>query len=218
MVMGAGPELHGFDTWGSKIPDHPSRVLDEYGMFPTVYGLLRKKMPNAEIGVIYEWEGIGYLFPKAAVNYDKHTSSDTASTTEQVNYLLSKKPNFLFAYFHNVDVTGHEKGHDTPEYYAAVKTVDEQIGEVLKAIRDADMEKHTIVILTADHGGIGKGHGSTSMEEMQIPWIIAGPGIKQNYQLQSSIMTFDTAATIARIFNLAIPQVWTGKAVSEAFK
>ena len=38
MNMGAGPELHGFTTWGSKSPDMPSRVLDEYGMFPSIAG------------------------------------------------------------------------------------------------------------------------------------------------------------------------------------
>src|SRR5690606_27196609 len=107
MMMGAGPELHGFTTWGSKKPDMPSRVLDKYGMFPSVYSLLREKKPDAEIGVVYEWEGIGYLFPKQAVNFDKHCTSDTLSLKEQVNYIRTKKPTFLFAYFHNVDVTGH---------------------------------------------------------------------------------------------------------------
>lgn len=218
MMMGAGPELHGFTTWGSKKPDMPSRVLDKYGMFPSVYSLLREKKPDAEIGVVYEWEGIGYLFPKQVVNFDKHCSSDALSLKEQVNYIRTKKPTFLFAYFHNVDVTGHKIGHDTPEYYAAVEGVDQQIGEILQAIKDAGMEDNTVVMVTADHGGVGKGHGKISMAEMQIPWIIAGPGIRKNNEIKGSIMTFDTAATLAKIFGLRIPQVWIGKAVEEAFK
>ena len=31
MVMGAGPELHGYTEWGSKTPELPSRVLSHYG-------------------------------------------------------------------------------------------------------------------------------------------------------------------------------------------
>lgn len=62
--------LNGYTKWGSKKPDMPARVLDEYGMFPSIYSLLRRQKPDNEIGVIYDWEGIGYLFPKAAVNPD----------------------------------------------------------------------------------------------------------------------------------------------------
>jgi len=78
MVMGAGPELHGYTTWGSKKPDMPARILDEYGMFPSVYSLLRKEKPDSEIGVIYEWDGSGYLFPKSAVNHDQNPDGDVA--------------------------------------------------------------------------------------------------------------------------------------------
>ena len=217
MLMGAGPELHGFTTWGSKKPDMPSRVLDKYGMFPSVYGLLREKEPNAEIGVIYEWEGIGYLFPKEAVDLDRHCASDSISAATAIDYIREKKPDFLFLYFHNVDVTGHQTGHDTPAYYEAVEGVDAHIGQVLEVIGEAGMKDNTVVMLSADHGGTGKGHGGVSMAEMQIPWIIAGPGIKQDYEVQGSIMTFDTAATLARIFGLQPPQVWIGRAVNEVF-
>lgn len=217
MLMGAGPELHGFTTWGSKKPDLPSRALDKYGMFPSVYGLLREKNPEAEIGVIYEWEGIGYLFPKEAVDLDRRCASDSLTATTATDYIREKKPDFLFVYFHNVDVTGHQVGHDTPEYYKAVEGVDVHVGEILKAIKDAGMEENTIVMLSADHGGIGKGHGGITMTEMQIPWIIAGPGIKRDHKVEGSIVTYDTAATLARIFGLNIPQVWTGKPVEEVF-
>ena len=61
MFMGAGPELHGYTEWGSKTPELPSRVLNKNGIFPTVFQLLRDARPEAEIGCLYEWEGIKYL-------------------------------------------------------------------------------------------------------------------------------------------------------------
>ncbi|RPE09202.1 alkaline phosphatase [Chitinophaga lutea] len=218
MVMGAGPELHGYTTWGSKKPDLPARVLDEYGMFPTVYALLRKARPQSEIGVIYEWDGIGYLFPKAAVNKDQNSDGDVAVAAAACDYIKSKKPAFLFVHLHDVDSVGHKVGHGTPEYYAAIERTDTHVGEILQAIRDAGMEQNTVVIFTADHGGINKGHGAISMNEMEIPWIVKGPGIRQNHEVQGSVMTFDTAATIARLFGLVQPQVWIGKAITEIFK
>lgn len=217
MVMGAGPELHGYTTWGSKQPDLPARVLDEYNMFPTVYSLLRKAKPQSEIGVIYEWEGIGYLFPKAAVNKNQNCDGDVAVAAAACAYIKSKKPAFLFVHLHDVDSVGHKVGHGTPEYYAAIERTDAHVGEMLQAVKEAGMEQNTVVIFTADHGGINKGHGSISMNEMEIPWIVKGPGIRQNHEVQGSVMTFDTAATIAWLLGLTPPQVWIGKAIAEIF-
>ena len=216
MVMGAGPELHGYTTWGSKKPDMPPRVVDDYGMFPSIYSQLRKEKPDSEIGVIYEWDGIGYLFPKAAVNKDQNADGDIAVTHAATAYIKEKKPNFLFVHLHDVDSVGHQIGHGTPEYYAAIERTDTHIGTILKSIEDAGIAESTLVLFTADHGGINKGHGLITMNEMQIPWIIKGPGIKKDHELSQSIMTFDTAATIAELLKLNAPQVWIGRPVKEA--
>lgn len=216
MVMGAGPELHGYTTWGSKKPDMPPRVVDDYGMFPSIYSQLRKEKPDSEIGVIYEWDGIGYLFPKAAVNKDQNADGDIAVTYAATAYIKEKKPNFLFVHLHDVDSVGHQIGHGTPEYYAAIERTDTHIGTILKSIEDAGIAESTLVLFTADHGGINKGHGLITMNEMQIPWIIKGPGIKKDHELSQSIMTFDTAATIAELLKLKTPQVWIGRPVKEA--
>lgn len=218
MVMGAGPELHGYTTWGSKRPDMPARVLDEYGMFPSVYALLRKQKPGSEIGVIYEWEGIGNLFPKAAVNHDENPSGDIAVTKAATTYIKEKQPTFLFIHLHDVDSVGHKIGHGTPEYYAAIERTDAHIGTILQSIKDAGIEKNTIVLFTADHGGVNKGHGEISMKEMQIPWIVKGPRILKNKEITESVMTFDTAATIADFLKLKTPQVWIGRRVQGIFK
>jgi predicted AlkP superfamily pyrophosphatase or phosphodiesterase len=218
MVMGAGPELHGYTTWGSKKPDMPPRLVDDYGMFPSIYSQLRKEKPDSEIGVIYEWDGIGYLFPKAAVNKDQNLDGDIAVTNAATAYIKEKKPNFLFVHLHDVDSVGHQIGHGTPEYYAAIERTDTHIGTILKSIEDAGIAESTVVLFTADHGGINKGHGLITMNEMQIPWIIKGPGIKKDHELLQSIMTFDTAATIAELLKLKAPQVWIGRPVKAAFK
>ena len=69
MFMGAGPELHGYTEWGSRTPELPSRVLNEHGIFPTVFSELRKAAPDAEMGVLYEWDGIKYLVDTLALNH-----------------------------------------------------------------------------------------------------------------------------------------------------
>ncbi len=217
MTMGAGPELHGFTEWGSQRPELPSRELDQYGLFPSVFTLLREQRPSAEVGVIYSWGGIGYLFPKKAVNKDQSCPNDTATTEAAVNYIKAKKPDFLFIHFDQPDGVGHGIGHDIPEYYEQVRKNDILLGQILQAVKDAGMWDNSVIILSSDHGGINKGHGGKTMVEMQIPWIVRGKGIKKNNEVKESIVTYDTAATIAYIFGLKTPRVWTGRPVKEAF-
>ncbi|WP_341843269.1 alkaline phosphatase [Chitinophaga caseinilytica] len=218
MIMGAPPELHGFTEWGSKTPEVEPRELDKYGLFPSLFTLLREQKPNAETGVIYSWGGIGYLFPKQAVNKDQNCPTDSATTETAIAYLKEKKPDFLFVHFDQPDGVGHEIGHNIPPYYEQVHKNDVLLGKILQAVKDAGMWDNSVIILSSDHGGINKGHGGKTMVEMQIPWIFTGKGIKKANEVTESVMTYDTAATIAYIFGLKTPQSWTGRPVKSIFK
>ena len=61
LFMGAPEEVHGFTTWGSKTPEIPSRILNQHGIYPTIFQLYRDKNPDARIDVLYDWDGIKYL-------------------------------------------------------------------------------------------------------------------------------------------------------------
>jgi arylsulfatase A-like enzyme len=80
------------------------------------------------------------------------------------------------------------------------------------------LRKSTTVILVADHGGKGTGHGGDTIEEIQIPWVISGPGVKTNYEIKDpALMTYDTAATMARILHVKPSPCWRGRSIDEAF-
>lgn len=222
MYMGAGPELHGYTEWGSRVPELPSRIVDEDGIFPTVFGLLHRQDPEAEIGCIFEWEGIAYVVDTLAMNYVLHVK-EAAERPEStalyaVDYIKRARPALVNIVFDNPDHVGHSEGHDTPAYYAKLNELDDYIGQIVKAVEEADMLDKTIFIITADHGGIKKGHGGKSMQEMETPFIISGKGVKKGYRIQGSMIQFDVASTIAYIFGISQPQVWIGRPVKEAFK
>ena len=75
--------------------------------------------------------------------------------------------------------------------------------------------EHTIILITADHGGIGHGHGGNTPEEVNVPWILTGKGVV-NGELQVPIKTYDTAATLAYLLGIKAPECWDGKVITQA--
>ncbi len=222
MFMGAGPELHGYTTWGSKTPELPSRVILKNNIFPTIFQIYRTAFPEAEIGVLYEWGGIKYLVDTLSVNYyaqapdyNKFPSSLCKMAEE---YIKFKRPSLVAVCFDNPDHIGHQAGHGSKAYYDKLKELDGYIARIVEAVKEAGMMEQTIFMITSDHGGIETGHGGITMDEMETPFIISGKGIRQGGEFQESMMQYDIASTIAYIFGLKQPQVWLGRPMKQVFK
>lgn len=118
----------------------------------------------------------------------------------------------LFVHLPTVDQVGHSSGWMSEAYLAQVTRADEDVGRLLAAV-----PAEATLIVTADHGGLGTSHGRSLPEDMTIPWIIAGPGVRANHQLQQTIVTMDTAATAAYVLGLSLPGEAEGRPVLEAF-
>lgn len=222
MFMGAGPELHGYTEWGSRTPELPSRVILKNNIFPTIFQLYRDANPQAEIGALYEWEGIKFLVDTLSVNHFEkapdYNKYPTALCEMSEKYIKEKKPSLVAICFDNPDHVGHGDGHDTPAYYAKLKELDSYIARIVKAVDEAGMIQETIFIITSDHGGINKGHGGKTMQEMETPFIISGKNIKKGGEFSESVMQYDVASTMAYIFGLQQPQVWIGRPMIQVFK
>jgi hypothetical protein len=220
MIMGAGPEQHGIINNDWEIDDHtlPPIVHEADGRFPTIFSILRKNKPDAEIGAVYHWDGFGRLFQKNAVNYDRRFSTEDSTASDFIRYIKDKKPTLGFVHFDHVDHAGHHGGHGTPEYYASVAKTDSLVGQILKGIKDAGIEDNTLVIIWADHGGLGKGHGGATPQEAEITGIFYGKGVRKGYEIQQQVYTYDLAASIAFAFHITPPYAWIGRPVKPAFE
>jgi predicted AlkP superfamily pyrophosphatase or phosphodiesterase len=213
MIMGSGPELHGYTEWGSKTPELPSRIIATYSIYPTIISVIDNQLPKAKKGVAYTWEGIGYLFENSLVDMNYNGKSDSETLEKALEFLKTEKPVFTFIHFDEPDITGHGIGHNTPEYYAAIEKVDSLVGNIIDTLEQEKMLKESVIIFTSDHGGLEKGHGGKTLLEVEIPWIIYGHNIPVNGKLDKSIVTYDTAATIAHVLGLDAPEFWRGKSV-----
>jgi len=222
MFMGSGPELHGYTEWGSRVPELPSRVIGNYEIFPNIFGLYREKAPEAEIGFVYEWEGVKYVVDTLAMNYVQQApmkeETPDGCTPFAVNYIKEKKPNLLAVIYDQPDGAGHGNGWTSPEYYAKINHLDQCLSQIIQATKDAGIIDETVFIVTSDHGGIDKGHGGKTMQEMERPLIFYGKGIKKGHVIPESTMIYDIASTIAYLLDVNQPQVWTGRPVMSIFE
>jgi len=220
MIMGAGPEQHGITSndWQTNKFEIAPTAVGSGGIFPTIFGLLREQRPKSVIACFYDWNDFGRLLERNAPDMLEDSDGPTNAVQHAVAYIRQKKPTFTFIHLDHVDHVGHEIGHGTPEYFASVEVADKLIGEVIQGFKDAGIWKKTILIITSDHGGVKKGHGGATMAEIEIPWIISGPGVSPGREIKKPVNTYDTAVTVAYIFGLRPPEAWIGKPVTDAFK
>lgn len=220
MINGAGPEQHGITSndWQTNKFEIAPVQTNGWGLFPTIFGVLREQRPRASMVCVHDWSDFARLLERPAMDYITNIKSSPLTAEHAIKVIKERQPTFTFIHFDDVDHAGHSFGWKSWHYQQAVEMVDGLIGDVLKAIDETKMKGRTIVLITADHGGVGTKHGGPTQEEIDIPWIIHGPGIAAGRQIESFVNTYDTAATVAHIFGLKPPTCWIGKPVAEAFR
>jgi predicted AlkP superfamily pyrophosphatase or phosphodiesterase len=125
-------------------------------------------------------------------------------------YIKSEKLDFAFVYLGYTDECGHKHGWMSPEYIAAISNADRCIGEVLEVAANAT------VLVMSDHGGHERTHGTELPEDMTIPWILSGPGVRRGVAIQTPVVIYDTAPTLAYLLGLTLAREWDGRVIDEA--
>ena len=91
--------------------------------------------------------------------------------------------------------------------------VDEGIGNIIQALREANKLNDTIIIYTSDNGKdnihVPSSKGVPYQESIHVPLIISGPSdlIRQGTIINSLALNIDIAPTIAEIANVSIPEI-----------
>jgi len=128
------------------------------------------------------------------------------------------KPSVFLIHFADPDTAGHEKGWMSKPYLQAVEATDRAIGTLVKGFQQLGLYKNMAFIITTDHGGHDKTHGTDSADDMTVPWIAAGPGIKSGYVIKRPVSIIDTPSTMLRALGIVDYFVeWNSQTVEEIF-
>lgn len=225
-LTGQGPEEHGITANDWTLGNHPLKAIetDQDGYSPSIFKLLKDKKPNAKTAFYYNWAELINPINKKHLNEVSFEEGDKyqANYAKAIKFIEQNRndPTLVFLYSVHTDHAGHGFGWMSPQYITAIEEVDVEIGSFIDKLKEQNLYNDTYFLLITDHGGIKKGHGGVSMNEMQIPWAITGKKIK-NLGVTDSFFNSNknTSLVLAKIFGLKdIPASWTGVAPTAIFK
>lgn len=224
-LTGSGPEEHGVTNNAWTVQKHELQAIetDQDGYYPSIFKVLKDKDPQTKIGYYYNWAELINSINKKYLDEISFEENDGYASNYQkaFDFVVKHKdePTLVFLYNVSTDHAGHKYKWMSPEYIKAVEEADIAIGGLLDKLKNAKLYTSTHFILMTDHGGIGNGHGGTSMNEMQVPWAITGPQIKKLGLIADYNSNKNTALVIAHIFGCKeLPKSWTGVAIKSIFK
>lgn len=212
IFTGLGVEQHGYTEWGSITPEIPSVYTDENGNVPTFFTILKKENIKNEIGFVCEWGTLKNYIDSTSVDYFQcfDQSNPDAIFNGAVDYIIEKSPKLFAIIIDQLDHTGHQYGWDSMEYISKLEEIDSRLSHIVEASNQAFKNENTVFVLLSDHGGIGKEHGGKTINEVETPFIIYGPGIKRE-ECKLPIMQYDVASYMVSLFGLQQPYYWIGR-------
>jgi choline-sulfatase len=97
------------------------------------------------------------------------------------------------------------------EYYSIITHMDEQIGLILRALRESGQANNTYVILTADHGLAVGQHGLMGKQNMydhsvRMPLLISGPGVPKGKRVDELVYQHSMFATTCELAGVPVPK------------
>jgi len=231
MLTGVGTNQHKI-TWSNYVPTN-----GEVGV-PTVFSVAKaagfstamfvgkeKFRHLLQSGVVDEFsfdQGASTVVTEddAGGVHKKQEGNAFARTVakQAADYIVRNRPNLCFIHFSDPDTVGHERGWGSVEQLKAFADTDKALGILLKAIRQARIDKESVIIISADYGGHGRGHSQGTPADLRIPWIAWGKGVKQRFAIVDPVNTCDTAATVFWLLGLQPAMPIDGVEVKSAFK
>lgn len=205
MFHSVAPDRHGITTNLYMPPVRP------------INGLMEQiHMAGKKCAMFYGWEPLRDISrPESLtwasfINAYADENTDRILAEDAVACIQKYAPDFVFLYMVETDDKGgHDNGWMTEEYLRRVSLAIDNIKMVLEQCPD-----YTVVI-TADHGGHERIHGTELPEDMTIPMFFIGDAFTPGKEL-SGVSILDLAPTIADLMKVYPAPQWEGKSLLKA--
>ena len=200
-----------------------------HGITTNIYQPMARPLPGLldtahaaglSTAAIHNWEPLRDLSRPLSLDFslcrndcETNPESDEMIADEAIRCIGQDRPELAFVYFGVLDAIGHRHGFMSAPYLAQLERTDAAIGRLLLTL-----PAETTILLTTDHGGHDRAHGTDLPEDMIVPWLIAGPSFRRDHTIAGPVSLLDTAPTLAHVLDLQPPREWEGRVVVEAFR
>lgn len=162
----------------------------------------------------YGWEPLRDVVRPASLTFAEYInayseeSADTSLTDSALARIAKSKPDFVFLYMVDTDEKGgHDNGWMSKGYLDRINIAVDNIRRVIETCG----EDYTIII-TADHGGHDRTHGTDMSEDTTIPMFYIGKEFEAGEQFDGGSI-LDIAPTIAKLMSVPQAPEWEGTSV-----
>jgi len=221
MLTGVGVQKHQI-TWNSYEPTNGLVKV------PTIFSLAKER--GFRTAMFVGKEKLKHLELPGSIDelVWPQPDDDAKSVAQAFAAEFGKtKPNLCFIHFRDPDTVGHKTGAYSKEKMQALKDCDNALRIIKDAIAAAGVLDQSVIILTADHGAhdakdkngktIGT-HGDARPEDVIIPWVVWGKGVRKGFTINAPVVQYDTAATALWLLKVPLPEHFWGRPVKSAFK
>lgn len=205
MFHSVPPERH-----GSTGNTYTQQVRPINGLFEQL------QLSGKRSSMYYGWEPLrdvskpGSLIAAEYINAYSFEHTDGMLTDSALDYIEKAKPDFVFLYMVETDEKGgHDNGWMSDIYLDYVKRALDNAKRVIEKTNG----EYTVII-TADHGGHDRTHGTTMEVDMTIPMFFIGDEFEDGKELEN-VSILDIAPTIAKIIGVPPATEWEGKVLFE---
>ena len=197
------PQRHGITT-NLYLP--MARPLN--GLFEQLH------LARAVSSMHYGWEPLRDIAQPKSLQYAEYISAraeddaDTQLTDSALARIAKSKPDFVFLYLVDTDEKGgHDNGWMSEAYLHRISVALDNIRRVV----DSFGNEYNIIV-TADHGGHDRTHGTDMPEDTTIPMFCFGKAFPAGQRFTGgSIM--DIAPTIAKLMGVYPAPEWEGRSI-----
>ena len=189
-------------------------------MVRPINGLFEQiKNAGGRSAMYYGWEPLRDVSRPLSLKHAEYIWSYSAENTDRMltesalRYIKKEHPDFVFLYMVETDQKGgHDNGWMSEAYLKRIYDAIDNVKCVLEEVED----EYTVII-TTDHGGHDRIHGTELPEDMTIPMFFIGPDFEAGKKL-FGISLLDIAPTIVDLMGVPAAQEWEGKSIVEVEK
>jgi predicted AlkP superfamily pyrophosphatase or phosphodiesterase len=211
MLRGVDVTRHGVTTNTYQPPARP---------VPSLLDVAKEK--GRRTGFFYNWEELRDLHATGKLDVSflywdcEHAEGDHLVADMTISFLERLDLEVVMVYLGYPDIAGHHDGWMSQPYLDSLTNADGCIARIYGAFERLGLADDTVTLVTSDHGGHGRSHGTDCDEDLLIPWLLHGPGIRAGHALETPVRIYDTCTTLAHILGLPPSPEWDGQVVTEA--